>query len=83
MVLGASESWENSYANVLGLGAAVRQALQLGLDVIGERTRGLGARLRHQLDNVPGVSTYDLGEIRCAIVTASSTCSVERAEEIT
>jgi selenocysteine lyase/cysteine desulfurase len=64
------ESWENSYVNVLGLGAAVRQALQLGLDVIGERTRGLGARLRGQLDDVPGVSTYDLGEVRCAIVTA-------------
>ena len=40
------ESWENSYVNVLGLGAAVRQALDLGLDAIGERARTLGARLR-------------------------------------
>jgi selenocysteine lyase/cysteine desulfurase len=64
------ESWENSYVNLLGLGAAVRQALDLGLDAIKERTFGLGARLRDQLDELPGVSTHDLGEVRCAIVTA-------------
>ncbi len=64
------ESWENSYVNLLGLGAAVRQALDLGLDAIQERTFGLGARLRDQLDELPGVSTHDLGEVRCAIVTA-------------
>ena len=33
------ETWENSYVNVLGLGAAVRQALDLGLDAIGARAR--------------------------------------------
>jgi selenocysteine lyase/cysteine desulfurase len=64
------ESWENSYVNILGLGAAVRQALHLGTDAIGERTAMLGTRLRGQLDELPGVSTHDLGEVRCAIVTA-------------
>ena len=64
------ESWENSYVNVLGLGAAVRQALQLGTDAIGARTAMLGARLRGQLDALPAVSVHDLGEVRCAIVTA-------------
>ena len=64
------ESWENSYVNILGLGAAVRQALHLGTGAIGERTAMLGARLRSQLDALPGVSTHDLGEQRCAIVTA-------------
>jgi selenocysteine lyase/cysteine desulfurase len=64
------ESWENSYVNILGLGAAVRQALHLGTDAIGERTAMLGRRLRDQLDELPGVSTHDLGEVRCAIVTA-------------
>ncbi|MGH9064840.1 MAG: aminotransferase class V-fold PLP-dependent enzyme [Acidimicrobiales bacterium] len=65
------ESWENSYVNVLGLGAAVRQALDLGLDPIGTRTEALGARLRAQLDDLPAVTTHDLGRVRCAIVTAS------------
>jgi selenocysteine lyase/cysteine desulfurase len=64
------ESWENSYVNVLGLGAAVRQALQLGADAIGKRTAMLGARLRGHLDALPAVSAHDLGEVRCAIVTA-------------
>ena len=63
-------SWEKSYVNILGLGAAVRQALDLGLDVIGQRAAALGARLRDQLSELPGVTTYDLGETRCAIVTA-------------
>ncbi|WP_147257848.1 aminotransferase class V-fold PLP-dependent enzyme [Pseudonocardia hierapolitana] len=64
------ESWENSYVNQLGLGAAVRQALDLGMDAIAARTLALGATLRERLDAVPGVSTHDLGSNRCAIVTA-------------
>jgi selenocysteine lyase/cysteine desulfurase len=64
------ETWENSYLNVVGLGAAVRQAVDLGVEAIGERTTALGARLRSQLDDLSGVSTHDLGAVRCAIVTA-------------
>jgi selenocysteine lyase/cysteine desulfurase len=64
------ESWENSYVNLLGLGAAVRQALDLGVDAIAERTLALGGQLRARLDALPGVSTHDLGSTRCAIVTA-------------
>jgi selenocysteine lyase/cysteine desulfurase len=63
-------TWEHSYLSVLGLGTAVRQALGLGLDAIGERATALGARLRRQLAGLPGVSTYDLGQVQCAIVTA-------------
>ncbi|MGH3836017.1 MAG: aminotransferase class V-fold PLP-dependent enzyme [Pseudonocardiaceae bacterium] len=63
-------SWENSYVNVLGLGAAIRQALDLGLDAIGKRTTALGAALRGLLEDLPGVATHDLGQVRCAIVTA-------------
>jgi selenocysteine lyase/cysteine desulfurase len=64
------ESWENSYVNLLGLGAAVRQALDLGLDAIAERTLALGAQLRGRLDALLGVTCHDLGSTRCAIVTA-------------
>jgi selenocysteine lyase/cysteine desulfurase len=67
---GRFASWEHSYVNVLGLGAAVGQALALGLDAIGQRSAALGARLRGQLAELPGVTTYDLGQTRCAIVTA-------------
>jgi selenocysteine lyase/cysteine desulfurase len=65
------ESWENSYVNLLGLRSAVRQALELGLEPIGRRCFQLGAKLRASLDALPGVTTHDLGEVRCAIVTAS------------
>lgn len=64
------ESWENSYVNIIGLGAAVQQALDLGLEWIGESSRQLGQRLRQQLAQLSGVTTYDLGRHRCAIVTA-------------
>ncbi len=64
------ETWENSYANQLGLGAAVDYALALGLDAIGERTHQLGDLLRTSLEAVDGVQTHDLGARRCAIVTA-------------
>jgi selenocysteine lyase/cysteine desulfurase len=63
-------TWEHSYVNVLGLGAAVRQALDVGLGAIGQRAVALGARLRGQLAELPGVTTHDLGQTRCAIVTA-------------
>jgi selenocysteine lyase/cysteine desulfurase len=63
-------TWERSYVNVLGLRAAVRQALDLGLDAIGQRAVALGARLRDQLAELPRVTVHDLGRDRCAIVTA-------------
>jgi selenocysteine lyase/cysteine desulfurase len=64
-------TWEHSYVNILGLGAAVRQALDLGLAAIGQRAAALGARLRGQLAQLPGVTVHDLGLLRCAIVTAT------------
>ncbi|MFE2884002.1 aminotransferase class V-fold PLP-dependent enzyme [Streptomyces graminifolii] len=63
------ETWEVSYSNVLGLSEAVQQALELGMDDIGRRAVALGADLRARLDALPGVTTYDLGRDRCAIVT--------------
>jgi selenocysteine lyase/cysteine desulfurase len=63
-------TWEHSYVNVLGLGAALRQALDIGLEAIGQRAITLGARLRGQLAALSGVTVHDLGQTRCAIVTA-------------
>jgi selenocysteine lyase/cysteine desulfurase len=64
------ETWESSYVNVVGLGAAVRQALDIGLGPIGRRTAALGARLRTGLAEIGGVTVHDLGREHCAIVTA-------------
>ncbi len=64
-------TWEMNYATVLGLGAAVDQALNLGLDEIGKRNAELGDRMRGLLEDTPGVTVYDLGRRQCAIVTAT------------
>ena len=65
------ETWEYSYVNVLGLGAAVRQVLDLGPRAAGERAVALGRSLRDRLRELPGVSVHDLGVDKCAIVTAA------------
>ncbi|MGO4859462.1 aminotransferase class V-fold PLP-dependent enzyme [Arthrobacter sp. 2MCAF14] len=64
------ETWEYSYSNILGLSAAVRQALDIGMETIAHRCVELGASLRSQLDAIPGVTTFDLGARKGAIVTA-------------
>ena len=63
------ESWENSYAAQLGLGAAADHALALGLDVIAARCRALAGRLRAGLAALPGVALHDLGRDPAAIVS--------------
>ncbi|HEY6745764.1 MAG TPA: aminotransferase class V-fold PLP-dependent enzyme [Mycobacteriales bacterium] len=63
------ETWERSAIAIVGFGAAVEQALELGLDAIGERAIGLGTRLRDQLAALPKVTAYDQGVRTGAIVT--------------
>jgi selenocysteine lyase/cysteine desulfurase len=65
------ETWESSYVNVLGLGAALEQALELGVEATAQRCVSVGRRLRDGLERIPGVQTHDLGVERCAIVTAT------------
>ena len=64
------ENWEFPVAMVLGLGAAVRYARALGLDVIRDRARSLANRLRLGLGGVGGVRVLDHGPELSAIVTA-------------
>lgn len=63
------ETWEKSYANVIGLGAAVDHALHWGLDAIAERVQFLASSLRTALEEVPGVRCQDLGLRKSGIVT--------------
>jgi selenocysteine lyase/cysteine desulfurase len=63
------ELWESSYADRLGLLAAVRYALSLGMPAIAAEVRARAEYLRAALSSVPGVRVHDLGEDRCGIVS--------------
>jgi len=63
------ETWEKNYAAQLGLRAAVRYALDLGLDAIQEEVQARAARLRRLLSDVPQVTVQDTGAVQSGIVT--------------
>jgi selenocysteine lyase/cysteine desulfurase len=65
------EDWEFPYALVLGQGAAVRYALDVGIDAAQARAWQLAAQARACLETIDGVQVLDRGRLRCAIVTAS------------
>jgi selenocysteine lyase/cysteine desulfurase len=67
------ETWEFAFALVLGLGAAARYAMAVGLDVAGDRARQLAAYARGRLTSLPRTRVLDRGTELCAIVTASFT----------
>jgi selenocysteine lyase/cysteine desulfurase len=64
------ENWEFSYALVLGLGEAVRYALEVGIGSSGGRAIALAAWAREALRALPGIRIADRGRRLCAIVTA-------------
>ncbi|HEX4963022.1 MAG TPA: aminotransferase class V-fold PLP-dependent enzyme [Thermoanaerobaculia bacterium] len=64
------ENWEFAYALVMGLGEAVRYALEAGVEGCGQRAAELAVHARERLAAVPGVRVADRGERLCAIVTA-------------
>lgn len=66
------EVWERNFGLVLGLGAAVDYALEVGLPAIEERVTALAARLRDELSGVRGVTVRDQGAKKCGIVTFSA-----------
>lgn len=65
------ETWEFAHALVLGLGAAARYALEVGLDTARDRSWDLAAYTRDRLRTLPGVRVLDRGPELCAIVTAA------------
>jgi cysteine desulfurase/selenocysteine lyase len=63
------EYWERSYAAVLGLGAAVDYALEIGIDALAERIGELAEHARSGLSTIPRATIRDRGVHRSGIVT--------------
>ena len=64
------ENWEFAYALHLGLGAAARYALEVGVERGGGRAIELAAYARERLAAGDGIRVLDRGAGLCAIVTA-------------
>ncbi len=63
------ENWEFAYALVLGMGAAARYALNIGMDTISPLVQQLAEQLREKLRGLEHVRVLDRGENLCGIVT--------------
>ncbi|MBI5913819.1 MAG: aminotransferase class V-fold PLP-dependent enzyme [Bacteroidetes bacterium] len=64
------EFWEKPFALLVGSGAAVKYALDLGLGGIERQVTALAEHTRQQLSALAGVLVLDRGSRRCGIVTA-------------
>ncbi len=63
------ENWENNYAAILGFGAAVDYALNIGLENIQKRIDQLAINLRSKLKAIDGITTHTISKNQCGIVT--------------
>lgn len=63
------ENWEYNYAALLGFGAAIDYALEIGLENIQERVAELANMLRRELDTIDGVITHTISKNQCGIVS--------------
>ncbi|GAB5494420.1 MAG: aminotransferase class V-fold PLP-dependent enzyme [Phototrophicaceae bacterium] len=65
------ENWEMNISAKIGLGVAVDYALAIGLDNIEARTQSLATTFREMLNAIAGITTRDMGQKQCGIVTFS------------
>lgn len=62
------QSFETSYAGVLGLGAAIDYALNIGIDTTTQRVNALAEYLRAALGDIDGIRVVDRGRTKSGIV---------------
>jgi selenocysteine lyase/cysteine desulfurase len=65
------ETWEFSHGLLLGMGAAARYAMDLGLPAVRDRIRALASLARRTLGAIPGIHVLDRGPELGGIVTLS------------
>lgn len=65
------ETWEFSWALVIGLGVAADYATTVGLAAIHDRVRSLASGMRRRLEDIEGMRVLDRGAELCGIVTAT------------
>ncbi|MFT4606039.1 MAG: cysteine desulfurase/selenocysteine lyase [Rhodothermales bacterium] len=65
------ETWEVNVAAKIGLGVAVRYAMDVGLAEIRTRVDQLANHLRASLETIPGVTVHDQGLAKSGTVTFS------------
>ena len=63
------ETWEKNYVDVVGMGAAARYALDIGIAPIWERIQCLGALARDDLGGTDRVTVRDRGAVLGGLVT--------------
>lgn len=63
------ETWEFSYALMLGMSEAAKYALNIGLEKIESRVKMLADYTRQELNTIPGAQVLDKGAELCGIVT--------------
>jgi selenocysteine lyase/cysteine desulfurase len=63
------ETWEKSYANVVGFGAAIDYAMEISILEMWGRIQTLASRMRSLLSGTHGVTVHDRGRTKGGIVT--------------
>jgi len=63
------ETWERSFALVVGLAEAIRIANEIGLSIIEQYNNNIQVRLRSNLSSIKGIQQYDYGSRKANLIT--------------
>lgn len=74
------ENWEGNRAAVMGLNAAIKYILDIGIENIWSRVQELSDVLRAELEKLDGIEVHDIGSVKSGIV--SFTVQNKTAEEV-